>query len=84
MDMYVRGRLEEQGRRQAKRRTQQATSNEEVQKAEGDQDSCARSQARLISQLLYPCNSSHRFYVNDTQLMLITVLATNHALLSLA
>ena len=43
MDMYVRGCLEEQGRRQAKGRTQHATSNKEVQKAEGDQDCRAHS-----------------------------------------
>lgn len=56
--MYVGGRLEEQGCRQAKGRTQQATSHEEVQKAEGDQDCCAYSQARLLSQLLYQSTAS--------------------------
>lgn len=57
VNMYVRGRLEQQGRRQTKSRTQQATGDKEVQKAEGDQDCCAKSQARLISQFLYSCNN---------------------------
>ena len=54
MHMYVRRCLEEQGCRQAKGCAQQATSDEEVQKAEGDQDCCAYCQAGLISQLLHP------------------------------
>lgn len=66
VDMYVGGRLEEQGRCQAKGRTQQATSNEQVQKAEGDQHCCAHSQAWLISQLLYPSNSVLRDSTTDT------------------
>ena len=53
VDMYVRGRFKEQGRRQAKGCTQQATGHKEVQETEGDQDCCAHSQTGLVSQLLY-------------------------------
>ena len=74
MDMYVRGGLEEQGCRQAKGRTQHATSNEEVQKAEGDQDCCAHSQARLISQLLHPCSSRLTDNANHALLVLTTMI----------